>query len=125
LLETVPLAGILGFETITEDQPSRDHLALELHAEGGRNVLEFTCAGIAHVVRSSVLHKITANAMKLTAIEKFTASKGKQKLDRFAGGTSGEHVLEESENGNPFQRVGLSLSATLTNEEKVEASTVN
>jgi len=122
---TTPLAGTLGFETITEDTPAKDRLALELHAEGGGNVMEFHCSGVPYAVRGSVLHKITANAMKLTATESFSAYRGKQKPDHFAGGSAGEHILEFSLNGNPFEQAGLNFIAILTNEEKVEASTIN
>jgi hypothetical protein len=45
-ITTVPLSGSLGFETITEDTPSKDHLALELYAEAGGNVMEFECFGV-------------------------------------------------------------------------------
>jgi hypothetical protein len=120
-----PLAGTIGFETITEDTPAKDHIALELHAEGGGNIAEFRCAGLPFVVRGSLLHKIAANAMKLTATEKFTAAKGKQKPEHFAGGVPGEHILEVNTSGGPFEQLGLTMAETLTNEEKVEASTVN
>jgi hypothetical protein len=120
-----PLAGTIGFETITEDTPAKDHIALELHAEGGGNIAEFRCAGLPFVVRGSLLHKIAANAMKLTATEKFMAAKGKQKPEHFAGGTMGEHILEVSTGGGPFEQLGFTMAETLTNEEKIEASTVN
>jgi hypothetical protein len=122
---TASLAGTLGFETITEDTPARDRLALELHAEGGGNVMEFSCLGLKYVVRGSLLHKITANAMKLTATERFSAYHGKQKPDHFAGGSAGDHILELSQNGNPFEQAGLNFITILSNEEKVEASTIN
>jgi hypothetical protein len=123
-VNTAPLAGTIGFETITEDQPARDHLALELHAEGGGNIAELRCGGLLVVVKGSLLHKIAANAMKLTATEKFTAAKGKQRPEHFAGGVPGEHILESS-SGGPFEQTGFMMAETLTNEEKVEASTVN
>jgi hypothetical protein len=124
-ITTASLAGSLGYETITEDTPAKDKLALELHAEGGGNVVEFNCAGLSYVIRGSVLHRVTANAMKLTTTERFRASRGIQKPDHFAGGVAGEHVLELSLNSQPFAQVGLTMTETLTNEEKVEASAVN
>jgi hypothetical protein len=124
-VNAAPLAGKLGFEMITEDQPAKDHLALELHAEGGGNVAELECGGLKVVVKGSLLHKIGANAMKLAAHERFTASKGKQKPEFFAGGVPGEHILETSTNAMPFEQSSFTMAETLTNEEKVEASTVN
>jgi hypothetical protein len=125
VLKTASLAGTLGYETITEDQPAKDHLALELHAEGGGSVLSFECAGLKVVVNGSILHKIAANAMKLVQTERFIQSRGKQKPEHFAGGVPGEHILEWSVLSQPFEQVGFSMSAIQTNEEKVEASTVN
>jgi hypothetical protein len=121
-IDTSPLGGPIGFETIVEPA-SKDHLASELHSESG-NIAEFECAGLKVVVKGSVLHKITANAMKLTATEKFTASKGKQKPEHFAGGVPKEHILETSTNGGPFEQSGQTITSILTNEEKVEANSV-
>jgi len=120
-IDTAPLGGPIGFETIVSPA-SKDHLANELHSESG-NVAEFTCAGLKVTVIGSVLHKITANAMKLTATEKFTASKGEQKPDHFAGGTVDEHILE-SNSGSGFEEAGQTITSILTNEEKVEANSV-
>jgi hypothetical protein len=121
-IDTHSLGGPIGFETIVSPA-SKDHLANELHSESG-NIAEFSCAGIPVVVRGSVLHKITANAMKLTATEKFTASKGKQKPEHFAGGVAKEHILETSNNGGPFEQSGQTITGILTGEEKVEANSV-
>ncbi len=62
--------------------------------------------------------------MKLTATEKFTASKGKQKPEHFAGGVAKEHILETSTNGGTFEQSGQTITSILTNEEKVEANSV-
>jgi hypothetical protein len=121
LIDTSPLGGPIGFETVVVPA-SKDHLANELHSESG-NVAEFKCAGLSVTVKGSVLHKITANAMKLTATEKFTASKGEQKPDHFAGGTVDEHTLE-SNSGSGFEEAGQTITSILTNEEKVEANSV-
>src|ERR1041385_1059344 len=119
-INTAPLGGSIGFETEVIP-PSKDHLASELHSESG-NIAEFECAGLKVVVKGSVLHKITANSMKLTATEKFTASKGKQKPEHFAGGVPKEHILETSTNGGAFEQSGQTITSILTNEEKVEAN---
>jgi hypothetical protein len=122
VINTSPLGGPIGFETIVVPA-SKDHLANELHSEAG-NVAEFVCGGLPVVVKGSVLHKITANAMKLTATEKFTASKGHQKPEHFAGGSAKEHILESNTNGGPFEQAGQTITSILTNEEKVEANSV-
>ena len=106
------------------ENPAKSKLASELHSESG-NIAEFECAGLKVVVRGSVLHKITANSMKSTATEKFTASKGHQKPEHFAGGVPKEHILETSTNGGPFEQSGQTITGIITGEEKIEASTVN
>jgi hypothetical protein len=121
-INTAPLGGPIGFETEVVP-PTKNHVASELHSESG-NIAEFECAGLKVVVKGSVLHKIAANAMKLTATEKFTASKGKQKPEHFAGGVAKEHILETSTNGGPFEQSGQTITSILTNEEKVEARTI-
>jgi hypothetical protein len=120
---TSPLGGPIGFETDPK-LGAKAHLADELHSEAG-NIAEFACSGLTVVVKGSVLHKITANAMKLTATEKFSASKGKQKPEHFFGGTAKEHILESNKNGGAFEQAGQTITGILTGEEKIEASTVN
>jgi hypothetical protein len=122
---TAALEGVLGVAKIGTESPRNDTLAIELHAPVGQNFAEISCGGLPVVVRGSMLHNVAANAMKLTATEKFIQSKGMQKPDHFAGGTPKEHVLETSIGGGPFEQSGLALTSILTNEEKVEASTIN
>jgi hypothetical protein len=121
---TAPLGGPIGYETKPAEL-AKAHLANELHAETPGNIAEFECSGLKVEVRGSVLHKITANSMKLTATEKFTASKGKQKPEHFFGGSPKEHVLESNKNGGAFEQAGQTITGILTGEEKIEASTVN
>jgi hypothetical protein len=122
-ITTAALEGPIGFET--EVIPaSKDHLANELHAPGGGHLADFECVGLTVEVRGSVLHKITANSMKLTATEKFTASKGHQKPEHFAGGTAKEHILETSFNHGAFEQSGQTITGILTGEEKLEANSV-
>jgi hypothetical protein len=124
-ITTAALEGVLGVEKVGTKTPLNDTLALELHAPAGEDVAKISCGGLSVVIRGSVLHKVAANAMKLAATEKLTASRGKQKPEHFAGGLPGEHILESSRNGGPFEQTGLTITTILTNEEKVEASTVN
>jgi hypothetical protein len=122
-ITTAALEGVIGFETEVTP-PSKDHVANELHAPGGGHLADFECVGLTVEVRGSVLHKIAANSMKLTAIEKFTASKGHQKPEHFAGGTAKEHILETSFNHGAFEQSGQTITGILTGEEKVEVNTV-
>jgi hypothetical protein len=121
-IDTAPLGGTIGFETVAEN-PANDTIAEEWHSESG-NFAEFKCAGLSMTWRGSILHKITANTMKLTATEKWTCAKGKQQPEHFAGGVPGEHVLE-SNSGSGFEQAGWTMTSILTNEEAIEASTIN
>jgi opacity protein-like surface antigen len=119
---TSALEGRLGVEKVGTKPPVNNKLALELHAPAGSNVAEFSCAGLAVVVKGSVLHPATTGKMVLTATEKFTASKGEQKPEKFAGGTTDEHILESNTSGGKFEEAGQTITALATFEEKVEAN---
>jgi hypothetical protein len=122
---TSPLEGVLGVESETSGGPVNNHLAVEWGAPAGGKVTEFSCIVPSNVVRGSILHSIAENSMKLTATEQFSASKAHQKPEFFAGGVPGEHIFEISSAGNPFEPWGWSVTLILTNEEKVEASTIH
>ena len=121
---TSSLEGQLGVEKKGATKAA-DKLALELHAPAGQKVAEFSCAGLPVVVMGSVLHPVVSNKMLLTAVEKFTATKGEQKPSEFAGEPADSHILESNTNGGPFEEAGQTITATATYEEKVEASSVN
>ena len=63
------------------------------------------------------------NAMNNTYKIKFAATKGKQHLNEFEGGTTPEQ-LEASDNGGAFEATGLSDNTTVTTEEEVELNSV-
>ncbi len=63
-----------------------------------------------------------ANKMLLTATVKASAATGKQKPESFVGGP--KDILEESFKGGGFNRPGLTLTTTQTNEEAVEVNSV-
>jgi hypothetical protein len=113
---TNSLSGILGIESIGLTA-SADKLAEELHGPSGGALASFSCAGVPFEVTGSVLHPTASNKMLLTATEKFTATKGEQKTEKFAGGTSDEHVLEIAGAGE----AGLTLTMIVSFEEKIEA----
>jgi hypothetical protein len=120
---TTTLEGTLGVEKIGAKGPPTDKLALDLFpASEGTVVAEFSCGTAPVVVRGSVLDPFPANKMFLTATLKYGQSGGKQKPEKFAGGTP--DVLSTSfEEGAPEQ-TGLQLTTVLTNAEKMEASSV-
>jgi hypothetical protein len=123
VIVTSALEGIIGVEKVGTKTPLNDKVASELHAPVGQKVAAFVCAGLPVEVRGSVLHPVTVNKMLLTATEKFTASKGKQKPEHYAGGVPKEHILESNTNGGPFEQAGQTITALVTFEEKVEINT--
>jgi hypothetical protein len=125
---TSALEGKVGVEKITivegKEVPSKNKLALELHAPTGQKVASFICAGLPVEVIGSLLHPILGGKMLLSAAEKFVAKAGEQKPDKFAGGTVDEHTLESNTNGGPFEEAGQTITALATYEEKVEANPI-
>jgi hypothetical protein len=124
VVRTAPLEGVLGVEKVGTKSPENDTLALELHPPAGQNYMEFSCAGLPVIVKGSILHPITTNVMSLTTVEKYSATKAKQKPEHFAGGEPGEHILEWNTNGGPFEQFGYTIEETNTHEEELEANSI-
>lgn len=118
---THSLSGTIGYETESGERPTWQ-IAESWQAAGGGEFATFSCGPAAAKVRGSLLHKITANAMKEVATEKFSASKGKQNPEEFADGE--RHVLEWSFAGGPYEQIGMTFTTITTYEEKVEANGV-
>jgi hypothetical protein len=124
-INTNKLQGVIGVEKLGETAV-KNKLAESLAPESPATTdAEFECAGLRVIVRGTVLHTITANKMLLVSTEKFVATKGEQKPDHFAGGKNDELILESSTAGAPFEEAGQAIIASVTFEEKGEASTVN
>ena len=115
-----PLEGSLGvIKSGTTAKQNKLGLDL-LPQEPGAAVMEFAVAGLAFVVKGSVIVPVTANKMQSTSTVKFAQAKGKQKPEQFEGVP--KDVLEMSENGQPFEQDGLALEVDQTNEEAMEAN---
>jgi hypothetical protein len=116
------LEGELG--VITKGSPStKDKIGNVLWPEGGTatsgsEFVEFSCGGLVVKVKNSVISPVTANAMKLTATVKYTASKGVQKPTKFEGGPN--MFLESKFAAAPYEQSGQSATTIQTNEEKME-----
>ena len=123
IIVTNALEGGLGVEK-KGATPAANKLALELKAPAGQLVAQFSCAGLPVEVRGSLLHPVATGKMLLSATEKFAASKGEQKPDKFAGGTTDEHTLESNTAKGPFEEAGQTIVAVATYEEKVEANPI-
>jgi hypothetical protein len=124
-ITTHPLAGLLGVEKLFvkegKIEEAKNKLEVQLTAETGSALANFTCSTISVEVTGCVAHPVSGGKMLLTATEKFTASKGEQKPDKFLGGPADECALA-SNSGTGAEEAGQTITAIVTNEEKIEAN---
>ncbi len=121
-IKTVSMHGGLGYEKLGTKPPLNNKTAEELTPEGGGEFTSFTCAGISVKVRGAVLHPVTVNKMLTKVTEKFAASKGKQKPEKYV--TGGPIILESSFSGAPFEQSGQTVTTETTFEEAIEVNNV-
>jgi Fibronectin type III domain len=115
-LQTATLEGTLGIVSTTEKEGKEIlHIGLSLHAPDEAPLLEYACStsGIA-VIRGAVIAPVTSGKMLKATPFKLAATAGKQKPESFETGV--REVLTNQLN----EQVGLTLSATQTNEQAVE-----
>jgi len=114
-LESKTLEGALGWEN-----EALKKVALDLYPVGRIGpAIEYTCAGSAPTTLSgSIISPVSADKMVSTATVKYAATAGKQKPEGFEGGE--KDVLTNTLN----EQVGLTLTATQTNEEAIEINAV-
>jgi hypothetical protein len=111
---TSTLEGVLGWES----KPLK-HVATDLFPIGHTGPLvEFTCGTVPVQVVGSVLVKDVAGKMATSEILKYVESGGKQKPERFEGGTP--DVLEAKFGEAAIEQMGLALTITQTREESLE-----
>lgn len=120
-LVTNPLEGVLGWEKHA-DELEADRVALDLLPEGQRgHLLDFKCATRTFAVEGSVLASIKDDATpSLTTRLKYSASKGKQRPERFEGEPT--DVLMTSVEEGPPEQSALKLTSTLSSTEQLEVN---
>ncbi len=120
-LQSATLEGTLGVEKLTEKAGKETlHAALALYPLGHSGpLIEYTCetSGVT-VLDGSLVAPVVGGKTAKTTTFKLAASAGKQKPESFEGGL--REVLTNSLN----EQVGISFTATQTNEEAVEVNTV-
>ena len=125
------LLGEIGIEKIGMkeglEDPALDKIANVFRAAGGEVLTEFECEGLKFVVKGEVMEPIKANAMLTTQTVKFTATKGKQKPEKFATDPTGTKRVLFSKNSKleEYFQAGQTLTTIQTNMEKAEASAVS
>jgi len=122
VIKVKELEGELG--VISKGSPStKDKIGTVLWPKGGSptsgsEFVEFACGGLTVKVKNSIIAPVPANAMKLAATIKYTASKGVQKPTKFEGGPN--TFLESKFSAAPYEQSGQSATTVQTAEEKVE-----
>jgi hypothetical protein len=116
-IDTAVLEGELGVEKQGATDLT-DTLAVVLFGPKHGNLAEFECtAAVKVITKGGVIHPVTKNKMLLTSTEKFVASKGEQKPDKFVGGPVDEHILESNTNGGAFEEAGQTITALIESEK--------
>jgi hypothetical protein len=127
-IQVKELLGIIGVYK-TGETVAKDKLANLFTPASGEILTEFECSGLKLVVKGEVMVPIKTNAMASTQTVKFTATKGKQKPEKFVADPVGTKRVLYAKNSKleEFFQAGQTLTTiqTSTSGEKVEASTIN
>lgn len=105
----------------------KDKIANLFKPASGEVLTEFECSGLKLVVKGEVMAPILTNKMASVETVKFSASKGKQKPEKFAEEPAGtKHVLyAKNSKLEEFFQAGQTLTTVQSGAEKVEASTIS
>lgn len=115
------LAGTLGVVQVSAS-PTKTKLGLALGPASGETFAELSCGADAVVIRGSAAAPLKTDKMLTQQMLKFKATKGTQKPAGFEGGAPA--ALEMRIGDESFERTGLTVTATQTNEEAVEVNSV-
>jgi hypothetical protein len=137
------LEGVIGVEKFGYNkekkllEPNKNKLANEFTPKGTEFFTEFECASLKVQVKGHVLNPQATNKMIKSTTVKFTAPGGNQKPEHFSLSINPETGKEtfgpelsleakfEQFKVVPFEESGQTLTTVQTNEEGVEASSVN
>lgn len=120
---TDPLDGSLGVyvEGVT---PVSNRVGLDLSpASQSGPFMAFDCDGAAVTIQGSFIVPAKTNKMFATTTLKAAAAKGHQQPAKFLGGSTID-TLEELTGGGRVEQAGLTMTTTLTDEERVEVNTL-
>jgi hypothetical protein len=121
-LITKALVGELGVVKASTEGPLHNEIGLDLKAPGGTAMVEFSCGTTPIKWQGSVIVPLKANKMLLSALLKYSASKGKQKPEGFEG--QPKDVIESSLGGGAFEQGAWTLETTHANQERIEVNSV-
>jgi hypothetical protein len=119
---TTTLSGALGIVKKGET-PLHNKIGNELSPTTGSTVAEFSCAGAVVLIIGHIIEPgPSLNSMKVTTTRKLTGKKGKQKPEKFEGGSLA--ILEGSFKKGPIELTSLGFTTIQTNEEAIEVNSV-
>ncbi|HTZ63305.1 MAG TPA: hypothetical protein VMB51_04320 [Solirubrobacteraceae bacterium] len=120
------LDGEIGIEKLGATA-AKDKIANVFKPASGEIFTEFECAGLKLVVKGEVMVPIDSNKMFTTATVKFTATKGKQKPEKFATDPAGTKRVLFAKNSKleEYFQAGQTLTTIQTDMVKAEASSVS
>jgi alpha-tubulin suppressor-like RCC1 family protein len=118
---TATLSGVLGVEKTSSEGPIKNKIGLQLTPSEG-TFAEFNCPAAFHTVRGAVIGPAVSNVMSVTPKRNFSSAGAKQKPERFESGPL--TILEEANDGEPFERAALNLTSVQTNAEAIEINSV-
>jgi len=114
------LEGVLGVEHLGRTTVS-NKIGLELLPVGeGATFMELSCGITTVTLRGAVIVPCVANKMQTVTTLKYSASRGKQRPERFVGEPAA--ILEASFGNKAFEQTGVTFEATQTSGESLEAN---
>lgn len=118
---TNPLVGELHWENKASKKVS-----LDLVPAMGELFVQFVCGPAAAEVKGSILVPLKADKMETSPVEKFKASKGKQKPEAYETSTGEKvvDVLQSKIGATEFEQSGQTVTNTQVDEEALEISAV-
>jgi len=121
-LVTNVLEGVLGVEHLGRTAVS-NRIGLELLPVGNAGTfMELSCGITTVTLRGAVIVPVVANRMLTVTTLKYSASRGKQRPERFVGEPAA--ILEASFGSEAFEQTGVTFEATQTSGESVETNSV-
>ncbi len=121
-VKTNALVGELGVVKASTEGVIDNEIGLDLKAPGTGALAEFSCGSITVKWRGSVIEAVKSNKMILSAVSKYTATKGKQKPEGFEG--QPKDIIESSLGSGAFEQSAWTLDTTQTDKEKIEVNSV-
>ncbi len=118
-IELTGLEGIVGLDEVA----SPYNAGLDLYRAGRGTITELLCGGIIIPIRGSVIGQLKTNKMSKNETLKYVGAPGLQMPSHLEGEPIDMLEGRNADIGEAFGVFGLTLKATIANEEQVEVNT--